>query len=28
MNSTHFAAGLRYVDKIDRHMQALQTVSL
>ena len=28
MNSKRFAAGLRYVDKIDRHMQALKTVSL
>ena len=28
MNSKRFAAGLRYVDKIDRHMQALQTVTL
>ena len=28
MNSTHLAAGLRYIDKIDRHMQALKTVSL
>ena len=28
MNSTRIAAGLRYVNKIDRHMQALKTVSL
>ena len=28
MNSKRFAAGLRYVEKIDRHMAALKTVSL
>ena len=28
MNSKRFAAGLRYIDKIDRHMQTLKTVSL
>jgi hypothetical protein len=28
MNSKRFAAGLRYVDKIDRHMATLKTVSL
>ena len=28
MNSKRFAAGLRYIDKIDRHMQTLKTASL